>query len=84
MGWLGDRYGVRRLLFLGALLFILGMMLTGIMTHLWQFYLFFGVVLGVSATMFGVLTISGVTLWFRRNTRESPWASSGRSREWAQ
>ena len=66
VGWLGDRYGVRRLLFLGALLFILGMMLTGIMTALWQFYLFFGVVLGVSATMFGVLTISGVTLWFRR------------------
>ena len=66
VGWLGDRYGVRRLLFLGALLFILGMMLTGIMTDLWQFYLFFGVVLGVSATMFGVLTISGVTLWFRR------------------
>ena len=66
VGWLGDRYGVRRLLFLGALLFILGMVLTGIMTDLWQFYLFFGVVLGVSATMFGVLTISGVTLWFRR------------------
>ena len=67
VGWLGDRYGVRRLLFLGALLFILGMMLTGIMTDLWQFYLFFGVVLGGSATIFGVLTVSGVTLWFRKH-----------------
>ena len=67
VGWLGDRYGVRRLLFLGALLFILGMMLTGIMTDLWQFYLFFGVVLDVSATIFGVLTVSGVTLWFRKH-----------------
>ena len=67
VGWLGDRYGVRRLLFLGALLFILGMMLTGIMTDLWQFSLFFGVVLGVSATIFGVLTVSGVTLWFRKH-----------------
>ena len=67
VGLLGDRYGVRRLLFLGALLFIAGMMLTGVMTSLWQFYLFFGVVLGVASTIFTVLTVSGVTLWFRRH-----------------
>ena len=67
VGWLGDRYGVRRLLLLGALLFIAGMMLTGIMTNLWQFYLFFGVLLGVATTVFTVLTVSGVTLWFRRH-----------------
>ena len=67
VGWLGDRYGVRRLLLLGGLLFIAGMMLTGIMTNLWQFYLFFGVVLGVATTIFTVLTVSGVTLWFRRH-----------------
>ncbi len=28
---------------LGALLFIVGMVLTGTMTELWQFHLFFGV-----------------------------------------
>ena len=67
VGWLGDRYGVRRLLLLGGILFIAGMMLTGIMTNLWQFYLFFGVVLGVATTIFTVLTVSGVTLWFRRH-----------------
>ena len=67
VGWLGDRYGVRRLLLLGALLFIAGMMLTGVMSNLWQFYLFFGVVLGVSTTIFTVLPVSGVTLWFRRH-----------------
>ena len=67
VGWLGDRYGVRKLLLLGALLFIAGMMLTGIMSSLWQFYLFFGVVLGVATTIFTVLTVSGVTLWFRRH-----------------
>ena len=66
IGLLGDRYGVRWLLFVGALLFIAGMMLTGVMSNLWQFYLFFGVVLGVSTTIYTVLTVSGVTLWFRR------------------
>ena len=67
VGWLGDRYGVRRLLLLGSLLFIAGMMLTGIMRNLWQFYLFFGVVLGVSTAIFTVLPVSGVTLWFRKH-----------------
>ena len=66
VGWLGDRYGIRRLLLLGAILFIAGMLLTGIMTNLWQFYLYFGVLLGLASTIFTVLLISGVTLWFRR------------------
>ena len=43
------------------------MMLTGVMSSLWQFYLFFGVVLGVATTIYTVLTVSGVTLWFRRH-----------------
>ena len=67
VGLLGDRYGVRRLLLLGALLFIASMVLTGIMGHLWQFYLFFGVFLGVSTAIFTVLPVSGVSLWFRRH-----------------
>jgi len=66
VGWLGDRYGTRRLLLLGAILFIAGMLLTGTMTNLWQFYLYFGVLLGIASTIFTVLLISGVTLWFRR------------------
>ncbi len=67
VGLLGDRYGVRRLLLLGGILFIAGMMLTGVMSNLWQFYVFFGVILGGATTIFTVLTVSGVTLWFRRH-----------------
>ena len=66
VGWLGDRYGVRRLLLLGALLFIAGMVLTGIMTNLWQFYIYFGLLLGIASAIFTILLVSGVTLWFRR------------------
>lgn len=67
IGSLGDRFGVRRLLFLGAFLFIAGMLLTGIMTSLWQFYLFFGVMLGIATTIFSILLVTGVTLWFRKH-----------------
>ena len=66
IGSLGDRYGVRRLLYLGAFLFIAGMLLTGVMTSLWQFYLFFGVMLGIATTIFSILLVTGVTLWFRK------------------
>ena len=67
IGWLGDRYGARRLLLVGAFLFIAGMLLTGIMTSLWQFYLFFGVMLGIATTVFSILLVTGVTLWFRKH-----------------
>ena len=66
VGWLGDRYGVRRLLLIGAILFTAGMVLTGTMTKLWQFYLYFGVLLGIASAIFTILLVSGVTLWFRR------------------
>ena len=66
MGWLGDRHGVRSMMLLGAFLFIAGMLLTGTMTHLWQFYLYFGVLLGVGMAVFQVPLVSGVTLWFRK------------------
>ena len=65
MGWLGDRHGVRRTMVLGAFLFIAGMLLTGTMTHLWQFYLYFGILLGGSMAVFQVPLVSGVTVWFR-------------------
>ena len=66
-GWLSDRYGVRRVMWGGAVLFIAGMMLTGIMNHLWEFYLYFGLLLAAGMASFQVTLVSGVTLWFRRN-----------------
>jgi MFS family permease len=64
-GWLGERYGVRRTLLLGAYLFIVGMMLTGSMTRLWHFYLSFGVLLAVPLTIYQVPLVAGVAVWFR-------------------
>ena len=66
-GWLGDRYGARVAMTIGALLFIAGMVLTGFMTNLWQFYLFFGVILSASMGIFQVPLTASVTVWFRRH-----------------
>ena len=64
-GWMGDRYGVRKVMFAGAILFIAGMLLTGSMTHLWQFWLYFGVILAAAMAVFQVTLVAGVTLWFK-------------------
>jgi MFS family permease len=66
-GWLGDRYGVRITMLLGAVLFIAGMVLTSMSNHLWQFYLFFGIVLSISMGIFQVPLTAAVTLWFKRH-----------------
>ncbi|NQW22838.1 MAG: MFS transporter [SAR202 cluster bacterium] len=66
-GWMGDRYGVRWTMTLGALLFIVGMVLTGFMRELWQFYLFFGVILSAAMGIFQVPLTAAVTLWFRKH-----------------
>ena len=66
-GWLGDRYGARVAMTVGALLFIAGMVLTGFMTSLWQFYLFFGIILSASMGIFQVPLTASVTMWFKRH-----------------
>ena len=66
-GWLGDRYGARVTMTLGAFLFIAGMVLTGFMTNLWQFYLFFGIILSASMGIFQVPLTASVTMWFKRH-----------------
>ena len=51
-GWLGDRYGARWTMAIGGVLFLIGMAATGMIgymgSHLWQFYLFFGVQISFS------------------------------------
>ena len=66
-GWLSDRYGVRRVMWGGAVLFALGMIMTGIMNSWWEYYLYFGLLLAAGMASFQVTLVSGVTLWFRKN-----------------
>ena len=66
-GWLSDRYGVRRVMWGGGILFMLGMLMTGIMNSWWEYYLYFGLLLSWGMASFQVTLVSGVTLWFRKN-----------------
>lgn len=65
-GWMADRWGVRKVMWAGGVLFIIGMVLTAFMQNLWQFYLYFGVILAAGMAAFQVTLVSGVTLWFRK------------------
>ena len=65
-GWLGDRYGARFTMTLGALLYIVGMILTGFMTEVWHLLLFFGIILSASMGIFQVPLTVAVTSWFRK------------------
>ena len=66
-GWLGDRYGIRRTMLLGAIIFTVAMVLTSRVTNIWQFYLFYGVLLSVSLAIFQVPLTAAVTMWFQRH-----------------
>jgi MFS family permease len=37
------------------------------MSNLWQFYLFFGVILGIATTIFSIVLVTSVSLWFRKH-----------------
>jgi MFS family permease len=66
-GSLGDRFGARKAMILGTSMFFVGMILTGMITELWQLYLTFGVLLGVAQAIFLVPLIPAAMNWYRRH-----------------
>ena len=66
-GYLGDRYGAKIAMCIGCAMFIIGMLLIGLVTEVWQFYLTFGVLLGVAQAVFLVPLIPSAMTWFRRH-----------------
>ena len=66
-GSLGDRFGARKSMMLGCAMFIGGMLLIGVVNQIWQFYLTFGVLLGVAQAVFLVPLIPSAMTWFRRH-----------------
>lgn len=66
-GWFGDRYGARKAMALGSVLFIAGMALTGYISEPWHLYLYFGLLMGVAQAIFLVPLIPSAMMWFRRH-----------------
>jgi len=76
-GWLNDKFGPRVVLPLFGLFSCLGYFLVSQMNAIWQFYLFFGVIVGLGSNVF-VPAMSTVARWFvKRRSIMSGIAFSG-------
>jgi len=66
-GTLSDRFGSRRLLIIGGILFIIGTLLMSQVQTLWQLYLCFGVIMAFGRSAAAVPLTALITKWFIRN-----------------
>ncbi|MDY6844336.1 MAG: MFS transporter, partial [Thermodesulfobacteriota bacterium] len=67
VGILVDRYGARLVMTGGGLFLLLGLVLTSTMTAIWQFYLYYGIILGIGVS--STLAVPGIGTarkWFTR------------------
>ena len=65
-GALGDRYGARKMMVAGGLLYGTSMILLGFISELWHFFLMFGVALSITQSLSMVPLMAAVSGWFRR------------------
>ena len=65
-GWLGDRYGSRLMLFASAVMYAISMILLSQVREVWQFFLFFGVLLSLTQSLAMVPLMAAIGGWFRR------------------
>jgi MFS family permease len=66
-GWLIDKIGSRRTFIIGGVITFTGMALLSRMTSLWQFYLFFGFIMGLALSVtHAVPAITTARKWFYR------------------
>ncbi len=67
VGRLAENIGSRRIVMVGAVIFTIGMLLTATVTHLWQFQLYFGMLIGgLGSAPFIVLLPVLLSRWFNR------------------
>lgn len=64
-GWIGDKYGAKRSLFLASAMFVIGMLLMSQASHVWQLYLYYSFLLGVAQAIFSVNIPTTVAAWFK-------------------
>ncbi len=64
-GWVGDRYKTRRVLFVAAALYVVGMLLVSTVSELWQLYIYYSLVLGLAQALFTVNIPTTVYAWFK-------------------
>ena len=79
-GWLGDRYGSRNMMVLGAVSYCGVMVLVAFVSSPWELWLSFGFLRGAVQAIFMVPLMAAVSGWFRRRLGLGTgilWAASG-------
>ena len=79
-GWLGERYGPRRLMLAGGLLYTGSMLLLGRVRQPWHFLLAFSLLLALTQSICMVPLMAAVSGWFRRRLGLATgvlWAAGG-------
>ena len=65
-GWVGDRYGARKSLFVAAALYVVGMLLLSTVEQIWQLYIYYSLLLGLAQALFTVNIPTTVAAWFQK------------------
>jgi MFS family permease len=66
IGRLSDRFGPRMVMSVAAFFFGLGLLLMSGLNHVWQLYLFYGVIFGLGLSAIDIIALSTTARWFVR------------------
>ena len=66
-GYSGNRFGARRTMATGTALFFIGMMWTSQTKEIWELYVAYGLVFGISQALLLVPVVPAIATWFRRH-----------------
>ena len=66
MGWLADRYGPSKVMVLSGLLVASGLLLSSQVSSLWQYYLSYGIVVGIGISGVWPILTGTTARWFDR------------------
>ncbi|NQW24666.1 MAG: MFS transporter [SAR202 cluster bacterium] len=64
-GSMGDRYGAKKVMLVGAAFFMAGLMLLSTINEIWQLFLYYSLILGIAQAMFRVNIPTTVAAWFK-------------------
>ena len=66
IGRLSDRFGPRIVMSVAAFFFGLGLLLMSGLNHVWQLFLFYGVIFGIGLSAIDIIVLSTTARWFVR------------------
>lgn len=65
-GMATDRFGARPVIMVGIAFFVLGAMITGVVSQVWHIWISYGLCLGVAQACFNVPILTAASYWFRK------------------